>query len=137
MTRHLFAYGTLKPGLTPAEAAPLVARLTLVGEGTVPGRLYLLGSCLGSYPGAVLDPGSETRIHGVVYELPEDDATLRNIDAYEEYYAADPVASQFVRVQRPVAIKGNGEILCWIYVYNRPVGGALLIENGVFCGSSL
>jgi gamma-glutamylcyclotransferase (GGCT)/AIG2-like uncharacterized protein YtfP len=133
MTRHLFAYGTLKPGLAPAEAAPLVARLTLVGEGSVAGRLYLLGS----YPGAVLESGCGTRIHGVVYELPEDDANLRNIDTYEEFYPAEPAASLFARVQQLVQTEGKGEIMCWIYVYNRPVGRAPLIEDGVFRESIL
>jgi gamma-glutamylcyclotransferase (GGCT)/AIG2-like uncharacterized protein YtfP len=87
---------------------------------------------LGSYPGAVLDPGCGTRIHGVVYELPEDDATLRNIDAYEDFDAANPAASLFVRVRHSVEIEGKGEIPCWIYDYNRPVEGASLIENGLF-----
>jgi gamma-glutamylcyclotransferase (GGCT)/AIG2-like uncharacterized protein YtfP len=134
MPHHLFAYGTLQPGLAPPEMASLVARLTLAAEASVPGRLYLLGS----YPGAILDPSASTRIQGVIYLLPQDpadaQAVLAQLDGYEEFFPALPAASQFLRIQHTVHTPDAGAFDCWLYVYNRPIAGALLIEDGVFRG---
>jgi gamma-glutamylcyclotransferase (GGCT)/AIG2-like uncharacterized protein YtfP len=104
--------------------------MTLVGTGSVPGLLYRLGS----YAGAVLDPGSPSRIHGSILALPPDPAFLDQLDGYEEYFPADPGASLYLRILHPVTLFGGGALDCWVYVYNRPVGGAPVIEDGVFRG---
>ena len=128
MSTFLFAYGTLQAELAPREVALLVARLRRVGEGSVVGTLYDLGH----YPGAVLDAASERRIYGTVFELPEDPELWRELDAYEEYAPELPEASQFVRV-RTMALMTEGDSLeCWIYVYNRSLAGAKVVESGVW-----
>lgn len=44
MSEYLFAYGTLQPGLAPAEIADVVAGFEIAGVGFVHGTLYDLGS---------------------------------------------------------------------------------------------
>ena len=115
MSRYLFAYGTLLPGRAPAEIAEGVELLRPAGEGFVRGVLYDLGD----YPGAVLDPSSQQKISGVIFELPEDADLLRRLDAYEGFNAAAPEKSLFVRTLHPVTIATGQGLDCWIYVYNR------------------
>ena len=84
MSDFLFAYGTLQPCHAPANVAPIVAQLIPIGEGFVNGVLYDLGG----HPGAVLNPSSQQRIFGIVYQLPEDESALAELDAYEEFNPA-------------------------------------------------
>lgn len=124
----LFAYGTLQPGLVPAELASPMAGISLIARGSVPGILYDLGG----YPGAILDPRAKSRIHGVIYELPDDPQFLAQLDAYEEYDPAAPDASLFRRALHPVTLANGDHIDCWIYVYNRDPGAAPIVPDGVF-----
>jgi gamma-glutamylcyclotransferase (GGCT)/AIG2-like uncharacterized protein YtfP len=128
MSTFLFAYGTLQAELAPREVALLVARLRRVGEGSVVGTLYDLGR----YPGAVIDAASERRIYGTVFELPEDPELWRELDAYEEYAPELPEASQFVRARTVAKMKDGDSLECWIYVYNRSLAGAKVVESGVW-----
>lgn len=128
MSEYLFTYGTLQPGLAPAYMAAAVDTLRPVAEGFALGLLYDLGH----YPGAVLDPSSERKIHGRVFRLPEDPAILRQLDEYEEFYPDNPEASQFVRVLGSVELAGGSNLICWIYIYNRDPGRARIVEHGRF-----
>ena len=151
MPDYLFTYGTLLPGAAPAEIAGVAARLKAIGEGQVRGRLYDLGH----FPGAVLEAdqystqhGAQHFIHGTVFELPDDigisraveisqaaeilraTEILRALDAYEEFDPADAAASQFLRTRCVVSLPSGTAVECWIYVYNRGVTGAPLVEGG-------
>jgi gamma-glutamylcyclotransferase (GGCT)/AIG2-like uncharacterized protein YtfP len=117
MSDYLFAYGTLRPGYAPEEMASTVAKLRAVGEGFIYGTLYDLGTC----PGATLDPNSTTKIPGVVFELPEDEEVLRQLDEYEEFDPAVPEQSPFIRMLCVVELASGETLRCWIYVYNRNV----------------
>lgn len=128
VAQHLFAYGTLQPGLIPPELAPLMAGISVIARGSVPGVLYDLGG----YPGAVLDPRAESRIQGVVYRLPEEPSALAQLDDYEEYDPAAPGESLFRRILHSVTTANHGNLDCWIYVYNRNPGAAPVIPGGVF-----
>ena len=128
MSESVFIYGTLLPGAAPREIADAAAQLRFAAEGFVRGRLYDLGH----YPGAVLDPASEHRIHGAVFTLPDDPAVLRALDAYEEFDPAAPELSQFVRVRAVATLAAGGAVECWIYVYNRDVRAARMIGSGVW-----
>jgi gamma-glutamylcyclotransferase (GGCT)/AIG2-like uncharacterized protein YtfP len=118
MSEYLFAYGTLQPGLAPAEIAPAVERLRLVGEGFVRGRLYDLGS----YPGAVLDAGAVGSIYGAVYELPQAPEILDRLDAYE--------GPEYRRVEQDVTLVAGGVRTCWVYDYRMKPGEDRLIQSG-------
>jgi gamma-glutamylcyclotransferase (GGCT)/AIG2-like uncharacterized protein YtfP len=124
----LFVYGTLQPGFAPPEMEPVVARMRVVGEGFVLGRLYSLGR----FPGLVMDAGSGLKVFGVVMELPEDRNILAALDAYEEFYADEPKRSQFLRVQCAVSLHSGRSVACWVYVYNGGVEGARVIADGRF-----
>jgi gamma-glutamylcyclotransferase (GGCT)/AIG2-like uncharacterized protein YtfP len=86
MSEFLFAYGTLQPGLAPEQIADVVRDLVNVGNGSVPGTLYDLGS----FPGAVLESNSSRRISGTVYRLPAGAGILHRLDEYEEYNPESP-----------------------------------------------
>ncbi|MGH9835922.1 MAG: aminotransferase class III-fold pyridoxal phosphate-dependent enzyme, partial [Blastocatellia bacterium] len=129
MSERFFVYGTLRPplvALTPLELKESIGQWRKVGDGFVPGRLYDLGA----YPGAVLDFGSETRIIGEVFQLPDDGATLAALDLYEGFDPDDFSASLFVRRKCEVTLEDGSRIECWIYVYNRRVALSTIIPNG-------
>jgi gamma-glutamylcyclotransferase (GGCT)/AIG2-like uncharacterized protein YtfP len=117
-SEFLFAYGTLQPGRAPAEIAPLVAKLEIVGRGYVHGTLFEFGH----YPGAVLDGSSTNRITGTIYRLPADQDLLEMLDEYEEYFPESPHTSQFMRQLHPVHWDDGRTVLCWVYVYNEAWG---------------
>jgi gamma-glutamylcyclotransferase (GGCT)/AIG2-like uncharacterized protein YtfP len=130
MTQYLFLYGTLLPHLAPGEIAPAVQKLRWVGEASVHGTLYHLGT----HPGAIPDPAVGSEIHGTIFELPEDERVLGELDDYEEFDSGNEAASPFVRRLQPVTLV-TGEVLpCWIYVYNREPGGAPRIPSGRYSG---
>lgn len=126
MTEHLFIYGTLLPGLSPDGLSGLLSRLRFIGTGAVRGWLYDLVD----YPGAVLDSSASMEIQGRVYELPNDQEFLAELDAYEGYKADDPCGSLFIRDRVTVTLNDGRKIPCWIYVYNRDPGEAPLVPDG-------
>ena len=118
--QYLFVYGTLLPGRAPAGIAATVDRLKPAGDGFVRARLYDLGE----YPGIVLDETGE-KIPGKIFRLPAEPEVLKRLDEYEEFDAAQPEASLFVRKKWPVTKKnGNKKLICWVYVYNPHAGVA-------------
>jgi gamma-glutamylcyclotransferase (GGCT)/AIG2-like uncharacterized protein YtfP len=112
--RHLFVYGTLRPGHAPPEIAAAVRRLREVGGATVHGRVYDLGG----YPGAVLDGSAATTIDGIVLRLTADASVLAALDAYEGFYPTDAARSLFLRTQTVVTLRDGRPLACWIYVWN-------------------
>jgi gamma-glutamylcyclotransferase (GGCT)/AIG2-like uncharacterized protein YtfP len=126
MAQYLFTYGTLQPGHAPPAIASAAARLRPAGSGHVYGVLYDLGR----YPGAILDASSLSKIFGSVYELPADPAVLQQLDAYEECHPDAPEISQYLRVQHPVELATGETIDCWVYLYNRDVRSARIVESG-------
>jgi len=116
--RHLFAYGTLQPGLAPAEVAPTVEKLRRVGEGFLFGKLYDLGD----YPGAIIDPASAWVVYGTVYELPENAEILDALDRYE--------GPDYVRIVQHVTLVEGGGLNCWAYDYQGRPRVDFFIESG-------
>ena len=105
----LFAYGTLRDARQRAlvlNGAPSRA----LGQGTVAGALYDLGS----YPGLL--PGAD-RVPGTVIQLAADDALSR----LDEFEGVD--SGLYVRRRATVHLDGGGVVEAWIYLYNRPVTG--------------
>ena len=124
---HLFVYGTLRPGLAPSVIADVVERLRVVGPATVAGRLYSLGA----YPGCVPDTDCERLVHGVLLKI-NDPAVLERLDWYEGYAAHDARGSLFTRTTCRATTANGGQVFSWIYVYNRDVSRARLIESGQY-----
>jgi gamma-glutamylcyclotransferase (GGCT)/AIG2-like uncharacterized protein YtfP len=128
MSDYLFTYGTLYPGRAPQEVAAAVEKLQAVGEGFVHGVLYDLGD----YPGAALDPSSQRRIAGTVFQLPEDADVFRQLDAYEGFNPDAPGTSLFLRTLCSVTLATSGVLTCWIYVYNGTPEPASIMASGIY-----
>ena len=123
MPELLFVYGTLLPGLAPPSMRPICDRLTPVGPATVQGSLYDVGP----YPAVVT--GGENVVHGELLEIDGDD-TWRSFDLYEGCPGPGEGDGLFRRI-RTVATTDTGESLdCWIYVYDRDLSRAKLVESG-------
>jgi gamma-glutamylcyclotransferase (GGCT)/AIG2-like uncharacterized protein YtfP len=132
-SEYLFVYGTLRPEYAPEEVADVVRELAIVGEGTIQGVLYDLGS----FPGVVLDAHTTRRVSGTVFRLPETGNLLSRLDEYEEYFSDAPDRSQFIRRLRSVELADSRAVECWVYEFNGETGAAVVIENGVYsrqCG---
>jgi gamma-glutamylcyclotransferase (GGCT)/AIG2-like uncharacterized protein YtfP len=129
MAEYLFSYGTLQPGLAPAEIEPIVRRFRPVGRAYIHGLLYDFGE----YPGAV--SGCNEKVWGQVFELPADPLILRRLDEYEEFDPLKIDTSQFVR-QKCKPIMDNGQAYeAWVYFYNWDVGAGVVIASGEFVRS--
>jgi gamma-glutamylcyclotransferase (GGCT)/AIG2-like uncharacterized protein YtfP len=126
MPEYLFVYGTLRPGMAPRRLSRLMEKMGNLGRASTPGRLYDLEG----YPGAVIDPDSETEIKGEVFQLPDDSVTLAALDAYEGFDARYPASSLFVRSKCAAAFEDDSKLVCWIYVYNWQVSPDTLIRSG-------
>lgn len=132
MSEFLFAYGTLQPGLVPADIAPLVARLKVVGEGAIRGILYDVGH----YAGAIPNINSQHTIYGTVLELPEAPDVLPALDAYEEFDPSFPETSLYVRMLCPVTLTTGDTLQCWVYAWNGDPANVTVIPSGRFRGES-
>lgn len=106
---RVFVYGTLRAGevndLNAAARRHGIAAPTLLGMGTVAGRLYDFGT----YPGLVLDAGGGP-VAGDIYDIAE--ALLPVLDEIEEVYPGQ--ATLFVREEQHVLLNGQ-PVACLLY----------------------
>jgi gamma-glutamylcyclotransferase (GGCT)/AIG2-like uncharacterized protein YtfP len=125
MNAHLFVYGTLMAAARHPKGERLRGEARLIGEASVPGRLYRVST----YPGLVWgDP--RARVHGEVYALSNPAASFKWLDAYEGIVAAEPKGNQYERVERPVRLASGEEVTAWVYLYLRDVAGLRAIPSG-------
>lgn len=129
MSTYLFVYGTLRASFSNAPATRLRQYSRYVGEGTIAGRLYDIGS----YPGARYLPDEPELIYGSVYALfPDRQADLlRLLDAYEgvQDTPSENKPDEYTRCIIPVTCAGQ-PINCWVYLYNWPVDSLRQIDSG-------
>jgi len=116
----VFVYGSLMRGLYLHH---LMEAGTFVGEGTARGMLVSLGR----YPGMVEGSGV---VRGELYRFDDLPGALDVLDDIEEYDPADPAASPYVRVERPVTTSDGTQLDAWLYVYRGSVAGAPRIDGG-------
>jgi gamma-glutamylcyclotransferase (GGCT)/AIG2-like uncharacterized protein YtfP len=121
----LFAYGTLQPGLAPAEIADVVRSFEPVGTGTVTGRLFDFGD----FPGLVRPRNAKSRVRGRIFRLPKSGGVLERLDEYEGYDPKRPADSLFVRKLITVKLRDGSSKRCWVYFYNRPVSNNATIRS--------
>ena len=112
--KSLFVYGSLR-----SEAGhPMHRRLaeggTLLGRGSVRGRLLVVDW----YPGLVDGDG---RVVGELWQL-GDEARFAELDAYED--------DEFTRVQRDVTVRSAQTRRAWVYLYTGPVEGLDVVPSG-------
>ena len=116
----LFVYGTLMATTGHPMGLRLAAESAIVGPGTVPGRLFDLGS----YPGAILSGGAGGRVHGMVVRLIHPARSLPWLDAYEGAGEEDPEPRAYMRVLTAVQLTSGRRIDAWVYDYRGPLDGA-------------
>lgn len=133
MIKYLFLYGTLMQPESDEEIALVVNRLHRIGAASVRGRLYDLGD----YPGAVIDPSSNTSVRGELVELPEDESVLHALDRYEEFDPTNPQHSLFVRTKVRIQLTVGRNVDAWMYVYNKHLGDAPVITGGTYSKSKV
>jgi gamma-glutamylcyclotransferase (GGCT)/AIG2-like uncharacterized protein YtfP len=126
MKQYLFVCGTLMSEYVAGDVAEVMKRLQLIGAGSVRGRLYNLGP----YPGAVIDNSATTSIHGELLRLPDDETTLAELDAYEDFNPTRPDDCLFIRKQTSVELVDGQTVDAWMYVYNLDPKDAPIIKSG-------
>jgi len=124
MNDKLFVYGTLldednKYGVYLRDNSKFYS------QGTVKGKLYNIGE----YPGAVLLPNNEDAIYGIILKMDDPETALELIDIYEGFGEGHQQPNEFIRILTDADTE-NGPVTCWIYIYNLPTQGLILIESG-------
>ena len=110
----VFVYGTLREGEANAY---LLKEAVKLGDGCLSSGYILYD--LKAYPAAIASR-SGTSLFGEVYQINE--GILRDLDQLEEY----PVEYDRVEVETAYG-------RAWIYLYNQPVVGLPVIEEGDWC----
>jgi gamma-glutamylcyclotransferase (GGCT)/AIG2-like uncharacterized protein YtfP len=129
MNPHLFVYGSLISSVAHSMGERLRRESILLGPARLQGRLYQVDW----YPGVVLSDDTADIVHGEAYRLIAPAASLAWLDEYEGI-ARGPSSvtarDEYIRTQTPVALDGGGELLVWIYLYQRDVGRLARVMSG-------
>ncbi len=120
---YLFVYGTLRKGFAHPMARFLAERARHVEAAKAPGRLYDLGL----YPGMLEPAAPDDWVHGDLFELTDDEATLKALDHYESLHAQPPM---FERVSGDVVTATGETMRAWYYLYRRVVSEAQRLASG-------
>ncbi len=124
--KYIFVYGLLK-SMYENEPAQFIRRnCELVGEAWFPGQLFDLGS----YPGAVFDEHSDSKVFGEVFEVMHNEQELvALLDEFEGVGSKYDEPNEYVRKLIPVQTK-TGELKASCYLYNWDPIDKLWIESG-------
>jgi len=132
MNPHLFIYGTLLSTAGHPNGARLRREARLIGEASMPGRLYRIER----YPGLVEGSDPQTRVHGEVYALNDPASALKWLDAYEGLVPGTDDQNEYERVERPVRLASGEHVTAWVYLYRKDVAPFRLIPDGRWGSSS-
>ena len=126
MSSHLFAYGTLMRDAGHPMHKVLSRGAQYLGEAWFTGRLYRVHH----YPGVVASNNPDDKVFGELYALSSLRETLGELDDYEGCGVGASKPTEFVRSLAHVHRSDGASVEAWIYLYNRPVGGAPRILSG-------
>lgn len=130
---YLLVYGTLRASFTNAAAQFLHQRSRYVGEVSFPGSLFDLGT----YPGAVYQPDSLTRVAGTVYAIGHHKpAVLAFLDEYEGIGPGYALPHEYIRVIVPIDFQSR-QIDCWMYLYNHSTENKRVIVGGDYAAYAM
>ena len=132
MNPHLFVYGTLLSTAGHPNGARLQREARLIGEASIPGRLYRIEH----YPGLVEGSDPHARVHGEVYALSDPANALKWLDAYEGITLGKEDQSEYERVERPVRLASGEPVTAWVYLYRKDVAPFRLIADGRWLSAS-
>ncbi|MCC8426289.1 gamma-glutamylcyclotransferase [Mucilaginibacter sp. UR6-11] len=120
----LFVYGTLLID-DNQFALYLNGNSVLLGSGKIQGKLYDVGS----YPALIIDRSGNYDVSGSICKLNDAAKALSVLDPYEGIGPDEGSPNLYERRLQPVNT-ANGEMLCWVYIYNQPVDGLKEITSG-------
>lgn len=126
MSTLLFVYGTLRRRSRHPMARQLAQKARYLGTATIAGRLYDLGR----YPGLLEPAAAGDRVHGDLYDLGDDPATLPAMDAYEN--AESPLPAFFDRQRASIRLDDGDECAAWVYWFRGPVREEQRIASGCY-----
>jgi len=121
---YLFVYGTLLDEGNEF-ATYLRDNCRFYAKGWFKGRLYDAGE----YPGAIADESHPGYVYGQVFIMTDVEEALKYLDDYEGFGDKQEQPNLFVRELIKVAIDAD-TLNCWVYLYNLPFEGLILIEGG-------
>ena len=124
INQFLFVYGTLLQAGNEF-AKYLNQHCKFISTGKIKGRLYDIGE----YPGAVIDNSERIYIYGNIFRMDDPDAILKVIDDYEGIGGLYSHPQEYIREQVDI-LTDNGNVRCWVYIYNLPVDTYNQIPEG-------
>lgn len=139
MTDHLFVYGTLmraaaRSALGREQRALLEREATLVGEATVPGRLFARPRYpVMTGPDPLLLAGSRDRselVHGEVWQLAKPARVLAVLDPYESIPPGTTSGREYARVVGTATLADGRRVETWLYLCIADVAALPRIADG-------
>jgi gamma-glutamylcyclotransferase (GGCT)/AIG2-like uncharacterized protein YtfP len=124
----LFVYGTLLIA-DNKFAAYLNSNSTLLGPAKIQGKLFDVGS----YPALIIADTGNYEVVGSICKLNNAAEVLAVLDPYEGIGPEEDAPNLYERLLQPVNT-ADGDLLCWIYVYNQPIDGLTEIITGDYLG---
>jgi len=122
---YLFVYGTLLDA-DNEFAVFLRKHCSFVKKGKFKGRLYDAGE----YPGAIADDRANGYVHGSIYLVDNAPKVLSKLDDYEGFGPEQEQPNLFIR--QLIDIETDMKpILCWVYLFNRPVEGLRCLNQNL------
>lgn len=124
---HLFVYGSLRKGFQSPVYEYISQFFEFVGDATVRGKLYDLGT----YP-AALPTQEDAFITGELYRIRREDEFSWAMGQLDDYEGLTVEVGETPLYRRDVCgIRINGqEIPAWVYWYNADVSGKPVIASG-------
>ncbi|MEO1549292.1 MAG: gamma-glutamylcyclotransferase family protein [Pseudomonadota bacterium] len=133
---HLFVYGTLLTTAQHAMGKLLRAHGSLVGQGSIQARLYIIDDPdapgQNAYPGAVPAPRPDQRVYGEVYALHTPAPLIEAFDEYEACSPNWPEPHEFLRRPVRVTLEGGKIVNAISYLYTWDVSDAQPVPSGRF-----
>ncbi len=126
MPDFIFVYGLLKSMYDNEAARYIRKHCSLIGEGTIPGQLFDLGT----YPGVIYDENAKYTVVGEVFKINSDkDALLKYLDEFEECGPSFNQPNEYRREIIPVNVCRK-TYNASTYIYNLNLEGLKVIESG-------
>lgn len=98
---------------------------TFIGNATIQGRLYDLGT----YPGLVLSDDPSHVVIGELYHLHQPQL-IKELDLYENYRPNDVKGSLYIRTEEQVRKEDGSQVTAVVYSYNKSVNEAIMVDSG-------
>jgi gamma-glutamylcyclotransferase (GGCT)/AIG2-like uncharacterized protein YtfP len=126
----LFVYGTLLTRARGDLGADMRARLkkasTSLGEATIPGRLFDLGT----FPVMIAAAAPSDIVHGEVLQLGDPESVFVWLDPYEGITPGHRRQDEYERVRRAVRLDSGETLETWVYLYVADIAHLPRIASG-------